>query len=231
MICFCFIFLLVVLLFGCCGLFFVVLKYVLMFYDEFLKYFVDFKYFDYVNLDVLKGGIFCQVDFGGFDSFNLFIGKGVLVFLLGLIYDILVFQLQDELFIEYGLFVEKIEKVLDNSYVCFYLCFQVCFSDGMLVIVEDVVFIFEMLVSKGDLMYCNYYVDVDKVVVEDKFCVCFDFKYVGNCELLLIFGQIVILLKYWWVDCDFFKIGMEILVGSGFYCIVKVDLGCFISYE
>lgn len=223
--------LLAALLLGCCGPLLAAPKHALTLYDEPPKYPADFKHFDYVNPDAPKGGILRQADFGGFDSLNPFIGKGVSAPSLGLIYDTLAFQSQDEPFTEYGLLAEKIEKAPDNSYVRFYLRPQARFSDGTPVTAEDVVFTFETLVSKGDPMYRNYYADVDKVVAEDKLRVRFDFKHAGNRELPLILGQIAILPKHWWADRDFSKTGMEIPVGSGPYRIAKVDPGRSISYE
>ena len=52
-------------------------KHALTLYDGPPKYPADFKHFDYVNPDAPKGGILRQADFGGFDSLNPFIGKGV----------------------------------------------------------------------------------------------------------------------------------------------------------
>ncbi len=58
-------------------------------YDEAPKYPADFKHFDYVNPDAPKGGTFRQAGFGGFDSLNPFINKGVPADDIGLIYDTL----------------------------------------------------------------------------------------------------------------------------------------------
>ncbi|MDE1163877.1 MAG: ABC transporter substrate-binding protein, partial [Pseudomonas sp.] len=58
-------------------------------YNEAPKYPENFKHFDYVNVDAPKGGTFRQAGFGGFDSLNPFISKGVPADDIGLIYDTL----------------------------------------------------------------------------------------------------------------------------------------------
>ena len=96
-------------------------QHALTLYDEPPKYPADFKHFDYVNPDAPKGGTFRQSSFGGFDSLNPFINKGVAAENIGIIYDTLMRQSQDEPFTEYGLVAGKIEKAPDNSWVRFYL--------------------------------------------------------------------------------------------------------------
>ena len=79
-------------------------------YNEAPKYPTDFKHFDYVNPDAPKGGILRSAGFGGFDSLNPFISKGVPADDIGLIYDTLARQGLDEPFTEYGLIAGKIER-------------------------------------------------------------------------------------------------------------------------
>lgn len=55
--------------------------------------------------------------------------------------------------------------------------------------------------------------------------VCFDFVGVNDCELLLIFGLMLILLRYV-IDVVIFEEIMLIgLVGLGFYCVMVVRVG------
>ena len=63
-------------------------QHALTLYDEPPKYPADFKHFDYVNPDAPKGGTFRQSSFGGFDSLNPFINKGVAAENIGIIYDL-----------------------------------------------------------------------------------------------------------------------------------------------
>ena len=54
----------------------VVLSEHIALYDE-AKYAPDFKNFSYVNPNAPKGGRIVMPDYGGFDSFNPFIFKGI----------------------------------------------------------------------------------------------------------------------------------------------------------
>ncbi|CDF96649.1 MULTISPECIES: extracellular solute-binding protein [unclassified Pseudomonas] len=200
-------------------------------YNEPPKYPADFKHFDYVNPDAPKGGIFRQGGFGGFDSLNPFISKGVPADDIGLIYDTLAKQGLDEPFTEYGLIAEKIEKAPDNAWVRFYLRPEARFNDGHPVRAEDVVFSFQTLTKDGAPMFRGYYNDVADVVAEDPLKVLFKFKHTNNRELPLILGQLPVLPKHWWADRDFNKGNLEIPLGSGPYRVTEVKAGRSVRYE
>ncbi|WP_062390620.1 extracellular solute-binding protein [Pseudomonas abietaniphila] len=200
-------------------------------YNEAPKYPADFKHFDYVNPDAPKGGILRSAGFGGFDSLNPFISKGVPADDIGLIYDTLMRQGLDEPFTEYGLIAGKIEKAPDNSWVRFYLRPEARFNDGHPVRADDVVFSFNTLIKDGSPLYRSYYADVDQVVAEDPLTVLFKFKHDNNRELPLIIGQLPVLPKHWWATRDFNKGNLEIPLGSGPYKVVEVKPGRSVRYE
>ena len=200
-------------------------------YDEPPKYPANFKYFDYVNPDAPKGGTLRQAGFGGFDSLNPFINKGVPADDIGMIYDTLTRHGLDEPFTEYGLLAEKIEKAPDNAWVRFYLRPEARFHDGQQVTAEDVKFSFDTLMSKGSPMYRGYYADVEKVEVESPQRVRFVFKQAGNRELPLIVGQLPVLPKHWWAERDFSKGNLDVPLGSGPYKVADVQAGRSIRYE
>ncbi|MBM3108749.1 ABC transporter substrate-binding protein [Pseudomonas sp. V1] len=206
-------------------------QHALTLYDEPPKYPADFKHFDYVNPDAPKGGTFRQSGFGGFDSLNPFINKGVPADDITLIYDTLMTQSLDEPFTEYGLVAGKIEKAPDNSWVRFYLRPQARFHDGHPIHAEDVVFTFNTLIKSGAPLFRGYYADVAEVIAEDPQRVLFKFKHSNNRELPLILGQLPVLPKHWWEGRDFTKGNLEIPLGSGPYKVAEVKAGRSIRYE
>lgn len=200
-------------------------------YNEAPKYPADFKHFDYVNPDAPKGGVFRQAGFGGFDTLNPFINKGVAADDIGLIYDTLTRSSLDEPFSAYGLIAGKIEKAPDNSWVRFYLRPEARFHDGHPIRADDVVFSFETLMKSGAPMYRGYYADVDQVIAEDPRRVKFTFKHSNNREMPLILGQLPVLPKHFWENRDFSKGNLDIPLGSGPYKVANVEAGRLVRYE
>ncbi|MEK0363075.1 extracellular solute-binding protein [Pseudomonas sp. CBC3] len=205
-------------------------RHALTLYDEPAKYPADFSHFDYVNPNAPKGGTLRQAGFGGFDSLNPFINKGVAADDIGLIYDTLTTSSLDEPFTVYGLLAEKIEKGPNNEWVRFHLRPEARFHDGEPVEAEDVVFTFETLISQGAPHYRGYYADVEKAVAESPRRVRFDFKHGGNRELPLILGQLPVLPKHWWAERDFTSGSMEPPLGSGPYRIERAEAGRSVRY-
>lgn len=206
-------------------------QHALTLYDEPPKYPADFKHFDYVNPDAPKGGTFRQSSFGGFDSLNPYINKGVPAEDISLIYDTLMAQSLDEPFTEYGLVAGKIEKAPDNSWVRFYLRPEARFHDGHPIQAEDVVFTFNTLIKQGAPLFRGYYADVADVIAEDPQRVLFTFKHKNNRELPLILGQLPVLPKHWWEGRDFTRGNLEVPLGSGPYRVAEVKPGRSVRYE
>ncbi|POA17370.1 hypothetical protein C1886_22325 [Pseudomonas sp. FW300-N1A1] len=216
---------------GMCSVSLAAPQHALTLYNEPPKYPANFKHFDYVNPDAPKGGTFRQAGFGGFDSLNPFISKGVAATDIDLIYDTLARQSLDEPFTEYGLIAGKIEKAPDNSWVRFYLRPEARFHDGHPVRADDVVFSFQTLMKSGAPLYRGYYGDVQEVIAEDPLRVLFRFKHNNNRELPLILGQLPVLPKHWWETRDFSKGNLEIPLGSGPYKVSEVKAGRSVRYE
>lgn len=205
-------------------------RHALTLYDEAPKYPANFQHFAYVNPDAPKGGTLRQAGFGGFDSLNPFINKGVAADEIGLVYDTLTRRSLDEPFTEYGLLAEKIEKAADNRWVRFTLRQEARFHDGRPVTAADVVFTFDTLMKDGAPQYRAYYADVEKAVAESERTVRFDFRQAGNRELPLIVGQLPVLPKHAWEGREFARTSLEPPLGSGPYQVAEVQAGRSIRY-
>ena len=195
------------------------------------KYPAGFTHFDYVNPDAPKGGTLKMSAIGTFDSLNPFITKGAPASGLGLIYDNLTVQSDDEPFSQYGLLAEKIEIAADRSWAIYHLNPKARFHDGQPVTAEDVVFSFNLVVEQGHPMYRKYYADVRKVEALDEHRVRFDLGTKHNPELALIIGQLFVLPKHYWGNRDFTATTLEIPPGSGPYRIAEFKPGRSITYS
>ena len=196
-----------------------------------VKYGPGFKNFDYVNPYALKGGTVRLAATGTYDSLNPFILKGVTAGGVGFIFDTLTEQSYDEPFTEYGLIAEKIEMPEDRSWVTFVLRSEAKWHDGTPVTPEDVIFTFEVLVSKGHPFYRAYYNDVLRAEKAGKRGVRFVFKEGSNPELPMIMGQLPVLSKNYYKDHPFEKTTLEPPMGSGPYRITDVKPGRSITYQ
>ncbi|MFP4126039.1 MAG: extracellular solute-binding protein [Alphaproteobacteria bacterium] len=196
-----------------------------------LKYGPDFEHFDYADPDARKGGHLKLAAVGSFDSLNPFILKGTPAANLGLIFDTLTVQSEDEPFSEYGLLAETIEIPEDRSWVAFELREEARWHDGEPVTAEDVVFSFNVLRDAGRPFYRSYYANVAEVTIEGERRVKFTFDDTMNRELPLIIGQLPILPEHYYADRPFDATTLEPPLGSGPYRIAEVDSGRQVVFE
>ena len=186
---------------------------------------------DYFNPGAPKGGTVRLAARGTFDSLHPFIVKAVPAAGITMIWDTLCWQSRDEASTEYGLLAETIEWPEDRSWVAFTLRREAKWHDGSPVTVDDVVFTFETLKTKGLPNYAFYYHDVLKAEKVDERKVKFTFRDASNKELPLIVGHLPILPSKWWASRDFEKVSLEMPLGSGPYRVDSVDPGRSISYR
>jgi microcin C transport system substrate-binding protein len=197
-----------------------------------LKYGPDFKHFDYVDPKAPKGGEIRRTAVArDFDSFNPFIVRGDSAAGSASIYDTLMTASADEPFSEYGLLAESIETPADRSWVAFTLRKEARWHDGKPVTVEDVLWTFETLRTKGAPFYRSYYGSVTKAEKTAERTVRFTFQSGTNRELPLILGQLAVLPKHFWEGRDFEKPSLEIPLGSGPYRIDSFDAGRRVVYR
>ncbi|SDB16729.1 microcin C transport system substrate-binding protein [Desulfonatronum thiosulfatophilum] len=198
---------------------------------EDLKYDEDFTHFEYVNPEAPKGGEIRLAGIGTFDSLNPFILRGTAPLGLGMIFETLTVQSQDEPFSEYGLIAESIQIPDDHSWVAFALRPEARFHDGSPITVDDVIFTLQILQTQGHPFYRAYYANVVSAEEVGPGEVRFNFGDSMNRELPLIVGQMPVLSKAYWQDREFDRTTLDIPLGSGPYRIARVDAGRSITYE
>ena len=196
-----------------------------------LKYGPDFKHFDYVNPDAPKGGEIKRAAIGTFDSFNPFIIKGNPDAGSAQIYDTLLIASADEPFSEYGLLAETVETPADRSWVAFTLRKEARWHDGQPITIDDVIWSFDTLRTKGAPFFRAYYANVDKVEKTGERTVKFTFRPGENRELPLILGQLAVLPKHYWQGRDFEATTLDPPLGSAAYKIDKFEPGRWSSYR
>ncbi len=196
-----------------------------------LKYPAGFAHFDYVDPQAPKGGLVRLATVGAFDSLHPYVLKGRAAAGLGLTFETLLTPSADESESFYGLIAESIEMPADRSWVAFKLRPEARFHDGSPITVEDVIFSFEMLKTKGHPFYRGYYADIAKAEKAGPRQVRFHFSGGLNRELPAITGQLPVLSKTYFADKDFAKTTLEPILGSGPYRVEAVDPGRSITYR
>ena len=196
-----------------------------------LKYPPDFTHFDYVNPDAPKGGEMRLAGIGTFDNLNPFILRGTSPAGIGMLFDTLTVQSQDEPFSEYGLIAESIQVPEDHSWVAFTLREQARFHDGSPITAQDVIFTLQTLQTQGHPFYRAYYASVISAEQTGPRQVRFSFGGAVNRELPLIIGQMPVLSKAYWEGRDFDRTTLDVPLGNGPYRIARVDPGRSITYQ
>jgi microcin C transport system substrate-binding protein len=196
-----------------------------------VKYGSDFKHFDYVDPDAPKGGSIRLATIGTFDSLNPFILKGVPAAGVGLLFDTLTVQSDDEPFTEYGLLAEKIEVPSDRAWVAYQLRPEAKWHDGSPITSDDVAFSFDSLMTKGHPFYKAYYNDVLRVEKQGARKVRFVFRRGSNPELALIMGQLPVISKKYYTENAFDKTSLDPPMGSGPYRVSEVKPGRSITFQ
>jgi microcin C transport system substrate-binding protein len=113
----------------------------------------------------------------------------------------------------------------DRSWVAFTLREHAVWHDGKPITVDDVIFSFETLKTKGHPFYRAYYASVEKAEAIGERKIKFSFTGGVNRELPLIMGQLPVLPKHYWEGKNFEATTLEIPLGSGPYKITSFEPG------
>ena len=186
---------------------------------------------EYVNPAAPKGGNVKFATLGTFDSLHPFTLKGVPAAGIGALWETLCWHSRDEAFTVYGLIADTIEVPQDRSWVSFTLRPEAKWNDGTPITVEDVIWSFDTLKTKGPPMYASYFGDVLKAEKTADRKVLFTFRNNQNHELPLIISELPVLASKWWADKDFEKATLEAALSSGAYKVDTFEVGRWISYR
>ncbi len=185
----------------------------------------------YANPDAPKGGKLVLGESGGFDSLNPFILKGRAPWgVRAHVFESLMGRNWDEPFTLYGLLAQSIETGPERDWVEFTLRPAARFSDGSPVTVEDVLWSFETLGTKGNPRYLNAWRKIETAQQTGPRSMRFTFN-TADRELPLILGLRPILRKADWDGREFTKSGMQVPTGSGPYVIDTFEVNRFISFR
>mgnify|MGYP001268698776 CR=1 FL=1 len=191
----------------------------------------DFVSLPYANPDAPKGGRIVFGEPGGFDSLNPWILKGNAPWGLGLhTVETLMGRSIDEPFTLYGLLAESVETDDARSWVEFTLRPEARFSDGSPVTIEDVMWSYETLGTKGHPRYQTAWAKVARMEQTGERSVRFTFN-APDRELALLMGMRPVLKKAQWQGKDFAAGTLEVPVGSGPYVVEAFEPGRFIRFR
>ena len=188
----------------------------------------DFVSLPYANPDAPKGGRIILGEVGSFDSLNPFILKGRVPWQFRYLgYESLMGRNWDEPFSLYGLLAESIDVGPNRQWVEFTLRPEAKFSDGSPVTVEDVMWSYETLGTKGHPKYLGAWQKVAKMEQTGERKIRFTFN-TEDRELALIIGMRPILKKSQYEDKDFTASSLEAPIGTGPYVVDDLEQGRYL---
>ncbi|WP_425466828.1 extracellular solute-binding protein [Roseovarius arcticus] len=178
----------------------------------------------YANPDAPKGGSITSANVGGFDSLNPFATKGTPPWQLRyLAYESLLGRSWDEPFTLYGLLAETLETDESREWVEFTLNSAAAFSDGSPVTIEDVIWSFETLGTRGHLRYRDFWTRVDSIAQSGPGKIRIEFDTSNgppDRDLVLLAGLRPILKKSQWSGTEFEDGAIEdIPIGTAPYVV------------
>lgn len=200
-----------------------------------LNYPADFTHLDYVNPDAPKGGEISEWTSGGFDSMNPYSIKGRAAALASAAFESILEGTEDEIGAHYCLLCSTLEYPEDRSWVIFNLRDDVMFSDGTPMTADDVVFSFNVFLTKGLTDFRTILATkVETVEALDAHRVKFTFKTgIPTRDLPQDVGAMPILSKaqYEAEGLDLAESSMTPFIGTGVYALGTMRIGESVTYN
>lgn len=190
----------------------------------------DFVSLPYANPAAPTGGKVVTGELGSYDSLNPHILKGSSPWQLRfLAYESLMGRSYDEPFSLYGLLAESIEVGPNREWAEFTLRPEARFSDGSPVTVEDVMWSYETLGTKGHPRYRGLWNKIARMEQTGARSVRFTFNE-DNPELALLVGMRPVLKKAQWDGLDFENSSLDIVpITSAPYVIGDYEAGRYVE--
>ena len=190
-----------------------------------------FAHLPYARPDAPKGGTLIMGESGTFDSLNPYILKGSAPWgIRSHMIESLMARSFAEPFTLYGLLAESVEVPKDRSWVAFTLREEARFSDGSPVTLDDVIWSFETLGTKGHPRYRQAWLAVKSIRADGERRLRIDFAE-PNRELPLLLGLRPILKKAQFAGTDFAEATDMALIGTGPYLLEAWEPGQFIAFR
>ncbi|MEC7677596.1 MAG: extracellular solute-binding protein, partial [Pseudomonadota bacterium] len=196
------------------------------------KYSNNFKNFEYVNPDIMKGGSIKLSAFGSFESLNPFLLKSLSAAGLNdLVFETLMERSLDEPSSSYAHIASSYEIADDKLSVIYYIDDKAKFSNGERIRAVDVKFSFDTLMSNdAHPQYRLYWADVNSAEVLNEYSVRFVFKKT-NPELHMMLGDLPIFSAEWFNKKQFNSVVLDDPIASGPYIVSDYEIGRFIEYK
>ncbi|MEQ9815737.1 MAG: extracellular solute-binding protein [Azospirillaceae bacterium] len=194
-----------------------------------------FDHLPYAAPEAPQGGTITLSAFNSFDSLNFVPIGGEYPRSLGLLYDSLLVESQDQVGVFYPRLAETVRYPQDLAWVEFVLHPDARWNDGEPVTAGDVVWSYEAVVEM-DLarpFLQAAYEEVSRAQVVDDRTARFEFDGGGTRSAIAQLAGMTILPRHWWTTAgrDLAESTLEPPLGSGPYRLVDVDAGRSLTYE
>ena len=205
-----------------------------------LKYGPDIAHFDYANPDAPKGGRIKLPGIGTFNNLNPYVDKGRTAYnispaggLGSYILDPLMRKSEDELASYYAWLAEWVEVADDYTWVEYKLRENASWHDGRPVTMEDVLWTFDTIKTKGSPTWKILYRNIVRLEQTGDWTFRFHFSDTAEKtpQLLTETATFAPLPKHYWETRAIDETTLEPPLGNGAYRIGTVDPGYKVVFE